>query len=252
VLSALATDKVETSVATFTLDNAKAPKRISFVSRDGGGALTKGESSMEVTSYGDSSFRTITPGSTAIRWRRVDLFRHFLVFAGRRGVFYDGGGPAFPMLIRTDGRKTEIDAVGVFSLRGNVSFGPIPADTYTSFMKEPLNDAEVMLRLEISAPQYERSLRILKTWVRRARNAELLYVDPHLDNILLIKQISESLNQCGETVKLYKLDWGVNDYISDRNLPSRAPFLFFKEMRRRNETLHVRDDKFYHAGQPGK
>ena len=240
-------DAKEMSVATFSLDNAKAPKRISFVSRDGAGALTPGETSMEVTAFGDTSFRTLKSGSAPIRWLRVDPFRYFLVLAGRRGVFYDGSGPAFPMLIRTDGQKTDIEAIGVFSFRGNASFGVIPVDTYTPFLKEPSNDSEVMLRLEISAAQYERSLKILKTWVRRVQNAELLYVDPHLDNILLLKQVSESLNQCGDTVRLYKLDWGIEDHISDRNIPSRAPFLFFKEMRRRNEALHVRDDRFYGA-----
>ena len=245
-------DAKEMSVATFSLDNAKAPKRISFVSRDGAGALTPGETSMEVTAFGDTSFRTSKPGSAPIRWLRVDPFRYFLVLAGRRDVFYDGSGPAFPMLIRTDGQKTDIEAIGIFSLRGNASFGAIPVETYTPFLKETSNDSEVMLRLEISAAQYERSLKILKSWDRRVRNDELLYVDPHLDNILLLKQVSESLNQCGETVKLYKLDWGIEDYISDRNIPSRTPFLFFKEMKRRNEALHVRDEKFYGARQPSK
>jgi hypothetical protein len=242
----------ETSVATFTIDNARAPKRISFVSRDGAGVLTQGETSMEITAYGDSSFRTIKSGSAPLRWFKIDLYRHFMVFAARRGIFYDGGGPAFPMLIRTDGRKTQIDAVGIYSVRGNAAFGAIPPETYTQFMNEPGSDADVMLRLEITAAQYERSLRILRSWDRRARQRELLYVDLYLDNVLLIKQVSESLNQCGETVNLYKLDWGVNDYISNRNLPARAPFLFFKEMRRRNEALHVRDVRFYGGGQPSQ
>jgi hypothetical protein len=65
-----------------------------------------------------------------------------------------------------------------------------------------------------------------------------------MDNILLVKQVAESLNQCGEKIRLYKLDWGVEDRLSDEIPPPRIPFLFFKEMRRLNESLHVRDEKF--------
>ena len=53
-----------------------------------------------------------------------------------------------------------------------------------------------------------------------------------MDNILLVKQVTETLNQCGATVKLYTLDWGIYDYISENNPPSLAPFLYFKELKR--------------------
>jgi hypothetical protein len=237
----------EASMATFALDNARAPRSISFVARDSAGVLAQGATSMDIRDYSDSSFTTLRPGSDPIRWVRVEPHRHFLVFAGRRGIFYDEGGPAFAMLIKTDGRKSQMDAVGIYSVRGNAAFGAIPAETYTQFMKEPIDEGDVMLRLEITGAQYERTLKILRSWDRRARERELLYVDLYLDNILLIKQVSESLNVCGNAVDLYRLDWGVNDYISNRNLPARAPFLFFKEMKRRNETLHVRDDRFNDA-----
>ena len=61
---------------------------------------------------------------------------------------------------------------------------------------------------------------------------------------MLVKQVAESLNQCGEKIKLYNLDWGVEDKISDDNPSPRVPFLFFKEMRRLNESLHLGDKKF--------
>ena len=44
-------------------------------------------------------------------------------------------------------------------------------------------------------------------------------------------------------IKVYKLDWSVEDRLSDEIPPSQVPFLFFKEMKRLNESLHVRDDK---------
>ena len=65
-----------------------------------------------------------------------------------------------------------------------------------------------------------------------------------MDNILLVKQVTETLNQCGATVKLYTLDWGIYDYISENNPPSLAPFLYFKELKRLNESLHIPDVRF--------
>ena len=171
--------------------------------------------------------------------------RYFLVLAGRSGTFYDKSGPAFPMLIKLDGERTQVDAVGLSSIQGKRMFGTVPEESYREFMKELPAASDVMLRLEITSAQYERGLKVLRTWERRVKEDALLYPDVSMDNILLVKQVTESLNQCGEKeIKLYKLDWGFEDKISDNTLPSRIPFLFFKEMKRLNESLHVRDDKF--------
>jgi hypothetical protein len=170
--------------------------------------------------------------------------RHFLVLAGRSGTFYDNSGPAFPMLIKLDGERAQVDAVGIYSVQGRRMFGPVPEESYQEFMKEPRAASDVMLRLEITPAQYDRGLKILRTWDRRAKEGALLYPDISLDNILLVKQLTESLNQCGEKINLYKLDWGVEDKISDGHPSPQVPFLFFKEMRRLNESLHLRDEKF--------
>lgn len=170
---------------------------------------------------------------------------YFLVLAGRRGTFYDKSGPAFPMLIKLDGELTRVDAVGIYSNQGQQKFGTVPEETYREFMKEPSAASDMMLRLEITSAQYERGLKILRTWERRVNEDALLYPNVFMDNILLVKQVAESLNQCGEKeVKLYNLDWGAEDRISDGVRPSLIPLLFFKEMRSLNESLHVRDDKF--------
>jgi hypothetical protein len=101
-----------------------------------------------------------------------------------------------------------------------------------------------MLRLEISEPQYDRVLDILRDWQRRAREGELLYPDDiYMNNILLVKQATEALNQCTATLDLYTLDWGVNDEISENNARSRVPLLMFEELKRRNPSLHVPDSK---------
>ena len=101
-----------------------------------------------------------------------------------------------------------------------------------------------MLRLEINGPQYERVLDVMRAWERRAREPALLYPDDlFLNNILLVKQTTEELNRCRPTVNLYKVDWGIEDRISDTNAPSRVPFLVFEELRRRNVALHVPDSK---------
>lgn len=240
----------EIASATYQLDNPRAPKAITFTATKAGGGFAQGATSMKVIKYDDASFTCENAGSGAISWIRVDPHRYFLVLAGRSRTFYDNSGPAFPMLIKMDGQQTQIDAVGIYSIRGKRMFGPIPAETYQDFMKDPRAASDVMLRLEITPAQYERGLKILRTWERRAQEGVLLYPDVSLDNILLVKQVTEILDQCGEKIKLYKLDWGYEDKISDNNPPPHIPFLFFKEMRRLNESLHVRDEKFHEYGRP--
>jgi hypothetical protein len=246
----------EIAGANYTLDDPKAPKVIRFQEVAGGRSFTLGAKSMEITGYDDGSITVKIPGQKAARWTRLDPNRYFVVLAGRIRTFYDGSGPTFPMLIKTDGQQTQIDAVGTYVAGSYWGFGPIPAETYNQFMKEPQKDSDVMLRLEITAAQYERGLKIVRSWERRVREGALLYGDTRLDNILLAKQVTESLNQCGDRIKLYNLDWSLQDTISsssprDDNPFSRIPFLYFKELRRLNESLHVGDEKFYAATHSG-
>ena len=74
---------------------------------------------MEITGYDDTSLTFVKPGSTPTRWVRVDPNRYFIVLAGRIGTFYDRSGPTFPMLIKTDGQQTQIDAVGIYAMAAN-------------------------------------------------------------------------------------------------------------------------------------
>jgi hypothetical protein len=241
----------EIASATYLLDNPKAPKMILFKAVKERGEFPLGTTAVDITGYDDTSITLKVSGQETARWTRVDPHRYFMVLAGRIKTFYDGGGPTFPMLVKTDGRQSQIDAVGIYSKGNYWDFGTIPAETYNQFMREPHSDSEVMLRLEITAVQYERALKIVRTWERRVREQALLYPDLPLDNILLVRQITETLNQCGERIKLYKLDWSLEDHISssplDNPLLTRIPFMYFKELRRLNESLHVGDEKFHLA-----
>jgi hypothetical protein len=171
-----------------------------------------------------------------------DEDHYFVVLAGRSGLFYDRSGPAFVMLTKAAGADTRIDAVGIYAdVNGQPVFGAVPAASYVELTKEPLDPSDVVLRIEITHSEYERALTILRTWERRAQEGALLYPDIAMDNILLVKQVTESLNASGERIDLYVLDWGLEDDISEHNLPPHIPFKYFQELRRRNEGRHVRD-----------
>lgn len=167
--------------------------------------------------------------------------RHFVVFAAQSGTFYDHSGPAFVMLIRTAGDTAEVGAIGIYEADTKPAFGAVPETTYSRFLDRPPEGSDVMLRLEISGAQYQKSLHVLRAWERRAREGHLLYPDLFMNNILFVKQAAEALDCCGATIALYALDWGLEDDISEDNIPSRIPFQFFKELRRLNESRHVPD-----------
>jgi hypothetical protein len=240
----------EIARGTYKLDNPKSPKSISITINNEEVGPENGTASMNIIKYDDTSFTTGNNTYDTLEWERMDSNRYFLVLAGRNGIFYDRSGPTFPTLIKTDGRETQIDAVGIYSVGDKPYFGPIPTELRDEFMKEPRNDSDVMLRLEIGAPQYERGLKVLRTWDRRAKEGDLLYPNIFLDNVLLVKQVTETLNQCGTTVKLYRMDWGPYDYITNDNRPSLGPFLYFKELKRLNESLHIPDVRFQEIMHP--
>jgi hypothetical protein len=105
------------------------------------------------------------------------------------------------------------------------------------------------LRLEINSAQYERVLKIVKEWQRRSREDALLYkhpvASPLLNNVIVAKAVTETLNSCSNDVSLYKLDYvHPRDWMSDRYSPELLPFYYFKELRRLNEARHISDQKF--------
>lgn len=175
-----------------------------------------------------------------------DSTRHFMVLAARNGVFYEQSGPAFVVLIRAGADEYEIGALGIYAGDNKQPvFGPVPADLYGEFLRETgktsAKEADVVLRLEINAAQYQRALQVLRSWERRVIEKSLLYPDIALDNVLLVKQATEELNRCTRTIVAYDLDWGLRDDISEHNAPLRIPYEYFKELKRLNGSKHVSD-----------
>jgi hypothetical protein len=166
--------------------------------------------------------------------------QYYMILAGQTDVFYDRSGPTFVMLQRTAADETDVGAFGIYAgERKQPVFGPVPASIYERFVSESRTPADVLLRLSISKPQYDRALAVMQSWERRVRENALLYPDIALDNILLVKQATEELNRCRDTIVGYELDWGLQDDISEHNVASRIPYEYFRELARLNAARHI-------------
>ena len=234
------------------LDDPKAPEQISFRATGKNRIFGRIRTAMKVVSYDDSSITCDIPGAGTTRWARVDPDRYFIVLVARQGEFFDSSGSAFPVLIKLAGGVPKIDAAGLYSNKGIVTFGAVPPDTYKEYLREARGDSEVILRLEINSRQYERTLKIVQEWERRAREGAVLYTWDNtvssplpMNNILLVKAVTETLNLCQNDIDLYKLDYVYpGDWISNEYSPEFVPFFYFKELRRRNEARHIEYKKF--------
>jgi hypothetical protein len=205
---------------------------------------------MKVVSFNDSSLTCEIPGvAGTVTWTRVDPDRYFLILVARQNEFYDHSGSAFPMVVKLAGGVPTIDAAGTYSDQGRATFGKVPVSVYKDYLREARGDSEVILRLEINSRQYQRALKIVQDWQRRERENALLYKfpegNPSLNNVLLVRAVSDTLNLCQNDFDLYKLDYTYpNDWIADQYSPEFIPFFFFKELRRRNEARHIEYKKF--------
>jgi len=254
VLNASGAEK-PTEIATAKyelLDDPKAPEEISITASGKNRVFGRQQTTMKVVSFNDSSITCQIPGVGETRWTRVDPDHYYIVLVARQDEFYDKSGSAFPVVIKTAGGAAKIDAAGVYSEKGTATFGAVPVETYTEYMRDARGDSEVILRLEINSRQYERALNVVKEWSRRARENTLLYTldNTHsapmpLNNILLIKAVTETLNLCQDELDLYKLDYAYpSDWITDQYGAEFVPFMYFKELRRRNEARHIEYKKF--------
>lgn len=241
------------ATASYEVDNPREPKLVSLTATGRNRIFGAMKSSMKIDSYDDTSITCTIPRAATTRWTKVDPNRYFIVLSARTQEFYDHSGSAFPMVIKLAGGVPTIDAFGVYSEGGKLAFGTVPPAAYKDHLREARGDSETTLRLEINARQYERALKIVKEWQRRSREGALLYniapdssEDPaSLNNILVVKAVTETLNQCTEDIDLYKLNYVYpEDWIADRNSSSVVPFVYFRELRRRNEARHIDDKKF--------
>ena len=229
------------------------PESVSFTASGKNRIFGAAKNTMKLVSYDDTSITCAIPGIGNTRWTRVDPDRYFMVLTARKDAFYDKTGWAFPMVIKLAGGVPTIDAFGVYPGKDGRAFGAVPPDVYKKYFGEARNDSETTLRLELSSRQYERALKVIKEWERRDRENALLYTtaaetldDPMwLNNILVAKAVTETLNQCSEDFDLHPLNYVVKDDWISLNVSSAfVPFYYFKELRKRNEARHVPDQKF--------
>ena len=234
------------------LDNPNNPDQISFRATGKNRIFGRIRTAMKVVSFNDSSITCDIPGVGQTRWTRVDPDRYFMVLVARQGEFYDQSGSAFPLLVKLAGGVSKIDAAGLFSDKGQVTFGAVPPSAYKDYLREARGDSEVILRLEINSQQYARALKIVQEWQRRAREGMLLYTFDNslsaplpLNNIVLVKAVTETLNLCQNDFDMYQLDYvHPRDWIADDYSPEFIPFFYFKELRRLNESRHIEYAKF--------
>jgi hypothetical protein len=255
VLSDLATGEPrQIATAKYEVINELGqPESVSFTASGKNRIFGAVRTTMKLVSYDDTSITCAIPGIGDIRWTRVDPDRYFIVLAARRGEFYDKTGSAFPMVIKLAGGIPTIDAFGVYAGKDGRAFGAVPHNLYKDYLREARNESETTLRLEINSRQYERALKIIREWERRAREGALLYTttaetldDPTwLNNILVVKAVTETLNQCSEDFDLHPLNYVVkDDWITNKVGTAFVPFYYFKELRRLNEARHIEDKKF--------
>lgn len=235
--------------STYKLDNPKAPKviHLSPIRKNGEVIEHSKITEIDITKFDDGAFTSAVTSNADVeltQWVRLDPYRYFIVFAAAKGT-PGYGSPAFAELIKTDGRQPEIDAFGLYEtdpVHHYVEVGPISEELRKKYENEPRDDSAALFRLEIPAGPYQRALKVLKTWERRARENTLLYPDiPYLNNAVYLNQLAGSLNDCTETIQLEKLTWRIDDpIITKQNLP-QVPYFFIRDMRERNRALHVKD-----------
>ena len=229
------------------------PESVSFTASGENRIFGDVKKTMKLVSYDDTSITCEIPGIGTTRWTRVDPDRYFIVLAARRGEFYNATGSAFSMVIKLAGGVPTIDAFGIYPENKRKALGTVPPALYKEYMREARNDSETILRLEINSRQYERALKVIKGWERRDREGALLYITAaetlddaaSLNNILVVKAVTETLNQCSADFNLYPLNYVIkDDWLSDKHQSALVPFYYFEELRQRNEARHIPDQKF--------
>ena len=239
----------------YKLNKPDAPKSIEFIATRGNDAFPQGITIMDIVQYSDDSFTTRDPASgQKTHWFREQTHRYFLTFAARRAPL-PPGGPVFAMWTAMDGRKTEVEALGIQVIKDDEGklqpvFGSIPAELYNPIIEESDKDtknakAEIaFMRIELTSAEFETTHNLYKTWDEQAKTQALPNTDPYLNGLEFLKRVAESFNQCGEKVKLLSLSQRERDEIISKHTLPQFLLEYVRVMRKKNDEMHVNNAVF--------
>lgn len=222
--------------AKYALDKPETPGRLEFKADFRSGVIPFGKTSLQIVEYGDDNFVTANPRTQArTRWVRMQTRRYFLTFAARGG----SEPSAFMMWTALDGQNTRFDAFGLRVENQGIEtpiFGPIPERLYREFEYESDKDTDVILRLELTEAEFDRSHKMFETWAAYERTVKLPYQDPYLNGMAFLKSAAENLNKCDLRLKL--------DAAADMPNSPQPILEYVRMMRKKNRDSHVTDGMF--------
>ena len=199
---------------------------------------------MEITHEDRASFTTLSSGQN-ITWVKKDPNQYYVVLGAHRGTPPHKGGPAFAVLIKTGEVKPAVETFGLFYHDGERINGPIPDDLYQRFTSDSLPADDAVLRLQISSQAFDRAMKVMRNWQERAREGTLLFPSySYLNVIVPMRDIAESLNECGGNFHIYQLTWMLDDELG-ANIPQwELAFAYVKRLREMNGPSNISSAKF--------
>jgi hypothetical protein len=234
----------------YKLDKPAAPKSIEFTVTRGNDALPQGITRLDIVQYGDDKFTTRDPASgLKTQWFREQTRRYFLTFAARSGPLPQGG-TVCAMWTVMDGRKTDIEALGIQLIKDEAGnplpvFGTIPEALYNWIIEESDKDKKrdkdenPFMRLELTAAEFETTHTIYLQWDKQVQARALPQTDPYLNAMEFLQSVAESLNPCGEKVKLRALTPREREELVAKHKLPQFLLEYVSVMRKKNDELHV-------------
>lgn len=232
----------------YKLDKPAAPKRLEFMARRGNDVFPPGTNSMQIMGYDEDSFITVSASSgQPIQWKRVQTHRYFITFAARGGKVPQGG-PAFVMLTTMDGRMDKIEAIGLQPAKNDAGliapeFGLISAELYDQFVMESDKKSDVMMRMELTEAEFEKTHKVFEVWEKRIKEKTLTTDDPYLNAMGFLKETSRSLDGCSRKVELPEIDQLQSGSSSGQQMFERL-IDYIKTLRKKNDKQHITNALF--------
>jgi hypothetical protein len=223
----------------YDLAPRRDPRYIEFQARRGNDIFPPGTSRWDITAHADESFSARRGDAAAGElslWSRVQTHRYFLTFAARNDA-------AFAMWTTLDGRKTDLEALGVTE-RGapgdrKIHFRRIPLEVAQAFARHSGRDEDVMMRIELSEAEFRRTHRVLEAWDALVSRDLLARDNPRGQAVEFLEATLQSVNACRNRLRPVAA-----------GSAAASPLELVKQIRKINDRLHVNDKVFPFRWQP--
>jgi len=219
----------------YKLDDPQKPTTIQYSHLSSGLFQSTQDVTMRIIKLDDKSFEFINPLFGPTTYTKVASYKYYIAFIAREASPSSPFGHTFVQWIKLDGRQTQTQAYGFYPEKHSLKlfFVSVSGVLQNEYLKDNGIAGSVILRIQVSAADFERTLRVKDAWKNKEFSDKLDYNLYSASCKNFVQTVAATLNLCKRKIQLPAVT------------TFQYPFSYLTELKRLNRSLDTSIQQMY-------